>query len=749
MVSRELFGYKLRPQQAEILAYEGGRLAISAVPGSGKTLTLALLAAHLVTEGLIGDEAEVLVVTVQNSAVDNISTRIRDILRSEGLPPVGYRVSTLHKLASDIVHERQDLAGVEERFTIVDEAETARMLHNAADAWIASERAWWLSLLPEESQGSSSLEKYWRQETERIGREVAKLCKHLQLAPEEAWRRFREAGGDDPFCRIGLELYQRYTQYLHARSGLDFDDLIWRAIVALDRDTTFVAALRRRWPYVLEDEAQDSSPLQERILGTLVGQDGNWVRVGDPNQSINATFTAADPRYFRRFLDDQGRRISLSASGRSGQAIIELANYLVRWTCAEHPEATIRTTAFEPQDIEPVPEGDEQPNPPPEECTIYFADEPFADVTEQARRVAAWAVSYAQRHPNHTIAILCPAGWHGNEVVSALEEMGSPVPFQDLLRSTPKTRSVARILTAACRYLAAPTLRDRLATLYGTLAAESVLEEDLDQATLRRRRTVLRSLPPQELLFPRTAEEIAELLPPGVTLPGEGLAALTTFREMVARWVRAASLPVDQLLLTMAQELFQTESDLAICHAIASSLRSIAEMHPSWRLADFAAELEAIARNRQSLPGLSLADAGYRAQEGVIVITTMHKAKGLEWDTVYLMCVDSLEFPDTCADAFRDQPFFMPGRAPAVEARKRLENWLGAELAAGDEDPIIAARLEYIAERLRLLYVGITRARRNLAFTWSKTNGRQEVRPAGALLALRAYRLGCQAKESS
>ncbi|NLX35177.1 MAG: UvrD-helicase domain-containing protein, partial [Chloroflexi bacterium] len=66
MAEQTLFGYRLRPHQQQVLAYEGGRMAVSAVPGSGKTLTLALLAARLIVEGHIGELGEVLVVTVQN-----------------------------------------------------------------------------------------------------------------------------------------------------------------------------------------------------------------------------------------------------------------------------------------------------------------------------------------------------------------------------------------------------------------------------------------------------------------------------------------------------------------------------------------------------------------------------------------------------------------------------------------------------------------------------------------------------------
>jgi DNA helicase-2/ATP-dependent DNA helicase PcrA len=126
------------------------------------------------------------------------------------------------------------------------------------------------------------------------------------------------------------------------------------------------------------------------------------------------------------------------------------------------------------------------------------------------------------------------------------------------------------------------------------------------------------------------------------------------------------------------------------------------------------------------------------AKPGTIVVTTMHKAKGLEWDAVYLMCVDSLEFPDTLEDTFRDELYFLPGRSPAVETNRFLEQLMNGDLATSDEGTQLEqVRLEYIAERLRLLYVGITRAKRDLAFTWSESNGRRHVRPATAALALR------------
>ncbi len=101
---------------------------------------------------------------------------------------------------------------------------------------------------------------------------------------------------------MGAAIYADYQRALAYRGAVDFDDLIRLALQALESDEALLLRLRQRWPYILEDEAQDSSRLQERILRTLAGPTGNWVRVGDPNQAIFETFTTASPEHLRRFL---------------------------------------------------------------------------------------------------------------------------------------------------------------------------------------------------------------------------------------------------------------------------------------------------------------------------------------------------------------------------------------------------------------------------------------------------------------
>ena len=129
--------FRPRPKQQEVLDYAGGKMGVSAVPGSGKTHTLSLLAAQIVASGVLEDDQEVLVVTLVNSAVDNFAKRVAGFVRQRGLlPNLGYRVRTLHGLAHDIVRGRPGLVGLSDTFEIVDQREADGIRRGAAEAWL-------------------------------------------------------------------------------------------------------------------------------------------------------------------------------------------------------------------------------------------------------------------------------------------------------------------------------------------------------------------------------------------------------------------------------------------------------------------------------------------------------------------------------------------------------------------------------------------------------------------------------------
>jgi DNA helicase-2/ATP-dependent DNA helicase PcrA len=217
---------------------------------------------------------------------------------------------------------------------------------------------------------------------------------------------------------------------------------------------------------------------------------------------------------------------------------------------------------------------------------------------------------------------------------------------------------------------------------------------------------------------------------------------LAAFRRLVRRWQGATLLPIDQLVLTLAQDLFAEPADLAVAHKLAVVLRRASDSHPDWQLPELTQELAVIARNERRFLGLSGDDTGFDPQryKGQVVVTTVHKAKGLEWDRVYLMSVNNYNFPaGQPQDRFIAEKWFVRDglnlEAEALAQLKALpsEDGFYDEGAATQE-----ARLEYAAERLRLLFVGITRAKKELVITWN-TGRRGDGQPAVPLIALRTF----------
>ncbi|HEY3342035.1 MAG TPA: ATP-dependent helicase [Anaerolineae bacterium] len=748
----------LRPEQEHIAEYAGGRAAVSAVPGSGKTYTLAALAARLLVSGRVADDAEILVVTFTNSAVDNIRTRIhKSLIEHSGFDAGGYRVLTLHGLAHMIVRERPDLAGTTSDFRVDDELSGRQTMPEATRTFINQASDYWRSFLSPDltAPQRAQAEEKWREATQNLGEEVTRMAKNLRYTPQDMIRLIQRAGPEDeirgaeadgspinalsllrsttnpaisPFLLIGIAIYERYERILNLGGRLDFDDLIWRAIMALENDDGFRRSLGVRWPYILEDEAQDSTPLQEQILSMLSREHNNWLRVGDPNQAIMTTFTASDVRFFRDFLRrPEVKPYPLSVSGRSAPQIIDMANRLADWAVLRHPEPEVRAAALaNVVRIRPTQPGDAQQNPPESEGRVYV--QRFdADETE-VQKVALSAEKYVLARPGRTCAILTPTNYFGRQIVDELESQQQKnhpqkMLYQDQLRNPQGVRDVAELLAGAVRVCSVPTNANALADVNKRLHDSRV--GSASGVSEPRMRTLLRSAHPERLFFPSPAAEPA--IPASVPVSEEEQQALLDLSARVSKWLRASFLPVDQLVLTIAQDMLTRENDLAIAHSLALSLRRLAAVNPQMQLLDLARELEEIAANRQKFMSNALIETGFEPEPGMITVTTMHKAKGLEWDRVYLTSVDQVEFPHDCEGVFRGEQWYLGGHDPATEARMQLEALAnGLVPLPGDAELVRRARVEYIAERLRLLYVGITRAKRELIVSYSRTRRSRE-----------------------
>ena len=769
-----------RPSQSRILRYRSGHLGIAAVPGAGKTQILSKLAADIIQRGQLREDQEVLVVTLVNSAVDNFENRIKRFFDNPLHALYRYRVRTLHGLAHDIVREKPAEVGLEKQFGIIDDREADFIRRESVNAWLASNSGLLDDLL-DPNLDVSKRDRVKRQQLPDLVSSLAlafiRSAKDRRLTPDKLRLLLERAPAPLPLAEMGLAIYSDYQRALAYRAAVDFDDLIRLALDLLELDPEYLQRLRYRFPFVLEDEAQDSSRLQQNILELLSGPGGNWVRVGDPNQAIFETFTTASPELLRAFIRENPS-VDMPESGRSQPAILNLANHLVDWVNNSHPVAEVRSALSLPH-IQPVPEGDPQPNPEEDISAIHLVSKRMTPEDEVGAVVGSLA-RWLPGHTDSTVAVLVPRNTRGVEVIKALKQRG--IEYLEFLNSTSNTRAAAGALGHLIAYLADPQSASKLATAYqvwrrdwredsavaqvGETAAtiapasealmavatpEEEPEFEVEEETVKQgegRKKLLSSV--SSLL--RRVNAVESFIAPNpehdwlasLDESGEVIEELSTFRERVRRWLEAVTLPIDQLLLTLAQDVFTSVADLALAQKLASVLRRVSEDHPEYRLPELTAELAVIARNERRFIGFSTEDTGFDPDRhrGRVVVTTMHKAKGLEWDRVYLMSVNNYDFPSfQPGDTYISERWFVSGSLN-LEAEALAQ--LDAAVSNGPLDwyqegeATRNARLDYVKERLRLLYVGITRARRELIITWN--TGRQgSSTPALALQALTGY----------
>lgn len=728
--------------QQEILRYSSGKMGVAAVPGSGKTHTLSLLAAQLITSELLQEGQEILVVTLVNSAVDNFTSRISTFLKEKKLiPNLGYRVRTLHGLAHDIVRERPGLLGLSDNFQIIEEREAAAMLRSIVTIWMHTHHELLLNLSTTEANYESNhkVREQWEDVIIDTVGTFIRSAKDKQLSPSQVKNLLANIPGKFPLLEMGVDVYADYQRALCFRSAVDFDDLIQYALRAIQLDGEYLQRLQFRWPYILEDEAQDSSRLQEELLRLLSSEHGNWVRVGDSNQAIFETFTTADPRFLRNFLAEKGvEPKDLANSGRSSKSIITLANHLIEWTIRDHPAVELRA-ALTPPFILPSPPGDPQPNPQDDPKAIHLGSKNQTP-TEEAQNIVDDINKWLPRHQDDTVAVLVPRNERGAEIVELLKN--GQVPYIEMLRSTRSTRQIADALAQTLESLSDPASPPKLASAFRAIAEIHETDPDTQTAINKISRRLRDEHNLEDLFAPAPEMEVRKRS----EAPTDDLAVqMDRFLERFKKWHAATLLPIDQLVLTISQDLFTDAVEYALAYKIAGILGQSCTDHPEWHLPDFAGELSQIASNQRKFIGFSEEDTGFDpdAHKGQVVVSTIHKAKGLEWDRVYMVSVNNYDFPALQPqDSYIGEKWFIKDR---LNLSEELHGQLDAlvekdptKLASATGQASMEARIKYASERLRLLYVGITRARKELVISWN-TGRHKNCTPALALQELTRF----------
>ncbi|MBD2124413.1 ATP-dependent helicase [Trichocoleus sp. FACHB-262] len=736
----------LRPGQQQMADWRGGPLAVSAVPGAGKSTGMAGAAAIAIARYQLHSSRQLVVVTFTRSAAANIKAKIRQALRTMSLPQGGFLVQTLHGLALNIATRHPELSGLNlERLTLISPTQSHRLIRACIEQWIADHPALYQRLLEGQHFDGEETERLRRQSVLRtevlpeLAQTVIHEAKSSGLLPQDLQRLSTEITSDEySVLEVAAGLYERYQALLRSRDFIDYDEMILSALRVLDNDSA-----RQLWQTqtfaVFEDEAQDSTPLQTKLLEILstnpsdAEQLPNLVRVGDPNQAINSTFTPADPIFFRDFCENcstQDRLVTMDQAGRSTQVIIDAANFVLAWVNRTYGAprsqtslaANSTTLPFRPQHIRPVdpedPQPDANPTPTGRGLELYTPRDTYHTVELIGQRV----IELFAQDPQTQAAILVRENKQGRFIAERLSYLKPDygIEVYDVGDRDRHSRVPGEIL-ALLQFIDRPHSPDNLKAALTVLVERQLIpSQDLN---------AIASLP-EQFLYPGP-------LDPPQSDP------VQKARRFCTSLLRARlELPHYQFISFLALALNYDQAELATADKLAERIAQQTVGDSS--MTAMLMRLSEIVSSEKFEPVETENSEARYTRSGQLTIITMHKAKGLDWDYVFLPFLHEQTIPGGLRILPQSQ--FLGDFTLSEVARAQIRASLHGQFPLPD----VATAWERaghlkLAEEFRLLYVAMTRAKRLLwmsaaqkaPFTWSKPNNLEDKKPCPVLPALK------------
>jgi DNA helicase-2/ATP-dependent DNA helicase PcrA len=611
---------ELNEPQREAVRHGEGPLLVLAGAGSGKTRVLTHRIAYLLATGR-ARPGEILAITFTNKAATEMRERVEALV---GRATRAMWVTTFHSACARMLRADAERLGYSRGFTIYDESDSLRMIKRCMEELHVDPKRYPPRAIRAQISGAKN-----------------------QLVDADA---YSQAQGS-VFEEVAAGVYHLYEKRMLAANAMDFDDLLVRTVNALELFEEVRERWRRTFRHVLVDEYQDTNHAQYRLLQLLTSEHGNLMVVGDEDQSIYG-FRHADIRNILDFERDfpEAEVVKLEQNYRSTQTILSAANAVVERNRERRPKRLWTELAGgEPLQLRELSDEHEEAR--------WVAGEIERLGEEEGVKREDVAVFYRTNAMSRVledtlVRFELPYQVIGGTKFYERAEIKDAIAYLSLLVNPADQVSFARIVNSPRRGIG-NTSQGRLAAHANTTG-----------------------LPIWEV-----AERVEEV-------PGLGAAAIkavSRFHEtMEGLRARAEEAPVAELL-----EATLRESGYLDALAAERTIEAEGRAENLEELVGVAAEFDAnhelegegeVSALEEFLQQLSLVTQQDELRdESAITLMTLHNAKGLEYETVFVVGCEDGSFPHM----------------------KALEE-------GGEE------------EERRLCYVAITRARSRLYMTWTR-----------------------------
>ena len=629
-------GFKIIPRddQKPVLEYQGGRMAISAVPGAGKTTILLALIIKLLERGI--NPQNIFVMTYMESAARNFRERIKSVRDDSSELPY---ISTIHGLALRILKENgnYERLGLNADFDICDDTQKTRIIREVTKKIKVADKE-----LNDFIQGISVY---------KIGRGS-----------------FENMKGNSKLQSFKL-FFDEYQRILTENNLIDYDDILLMSVKLLEENEDIRSYYQNICHYIIEDEAQDSSSVQQSLINMLSGKYNNLIRCGDINQAITTTFTNADVAGFRKFIETS-QQVSMNCSQRCTKDVWKLAN-TVLLDAETYPETK---EAFYHILMQPV----EGRNPVSENAVKASV---LPTPMEEKNYILKEIRNYFRHNPKATVGILVRNNRQVVEWTNFINNSG----LKCITRSEClEQKSIFRAIYAVLKMVLSPFDNSVVASSYETLSELGFYNK-------------------------KYTSVINKYENPFISIPADNIAekSLVQFQWDLNYWTNFPHYTADEMAIKIGLYYFSGEIEKSNVYLISTLIKRLSfEAKNLETLLDRLGELA----KRNSLSGFKFFSEEDENDKGIfegkVQIMTLHKSKGDEFDLVFLPEMTERNLTtDFSKLKYNVSDFMEQLKALNPKYKKKTEHELKQEI---------------VAENLRLLYVAITRAKRNLYITTSE-----------------------------